>query len=136
MSLLDYAIRRLDAFSAAIRLLSDADFPYQHSTDALDYIESRIGAQRANLAGIDPNADAKVIKAACTASLDALWEYLPILGFLARSTDVRNAFECYGPFLRLCRMVLGNDTKLIISSEWDYSPFVYMYPLPDFVMLV
>ncbi len=135
MRLLDYAIRRLDAFSEAIRLLKDADFPYQHSTDALDYIESRIGAQRANLARIDPNADAKVLKAACTASLDALWEYLPILGFIARSTNVRNAFECYGPFLRLCRKVLGNDTKLIISSEWDYSPVVYMYPLPDFVML-
>lgn len=45
-----------------------------------------------------------------------------------RSTSVRNAFELHGPFLRIVKKILGEGSKLIISSEWDYSPFTFIYP--------
>ena len=43
----------------------------------------------------------------------------------------------YAPVLRLARRLLGPDTKLLLSSEWDYSPFVYLptRDLPEFVLI-
>ena len=38
---------------------------------------------------------------------------------------MRNAFEIYGPLLRISQQILGKDTKLIISSEWNFSPFTF-----------
>jgi hypothetical protein len=70
-------------------------------------------------------------------TLQKLYAYSPLLGFILRSTNVRNAFEVVGPFLRLTRQVLdagqsvaANQTRLLFSSEWDYSPFTYP-AIPD-----
>jgi len=70
--------------------------------------------------------------------LTALFRYLPLLGFILRSTNVRNAFEIYGPLLRLSQQILHGDTQLILSSEWRmYSPFTYLRipALPNFVLI-
>src|SRR5262249_3465899 len=57
---------------------------------------------------------------------------------------VRNSFEVFGPLLRLSRDLLepkvataARQTRLVLSSEWDYSPFVYgeMSDLPGFVLI-
>ena len=73
----------------------------------------------------------------CSGALTILFEYLPYLGFILRSTNVRNAFEMHGPLLRLARKMLGPSTKLILSSEWDYSPYAYLEitSLRDFVLI-
>lgn len=70
------------------------------------------------------------------ASLD-IAVYLPLLGFFLRSTNVRNAFEIYGPLRRIARQLIGGNTQLVLSSEWDYSPFTYTRIgfLPDFVLI-
>ncbi|MBA7515520.1 hypothetical protein ES705_07562 [subsurface metagenome] len=62
---------------------------------------------------------------------------MPILGFILRSTSVRNAFETYGPLLRIARKILSPSTKLILSSEWENSPFIYteISILPAFVLI-
>jgi hypothetical protein len=59
------------------------------------------------------------------------------MGFIARSAEVRNAFEFYGPFLRLCKRILGPNTKLILSTRWGYAPATYIAPeyLPGFVVI-
>ena len=68
--------------------------------------------------------------------------YLPLLGFILRSTDVRNAFEVFGPLLRLARQVLEPEveeakriTRLLLSSEWYYSPFTY-HTIPNLLGFV
>ena len=64
--------------------------------------------------------------------------HLPLLGFIRRSSNVRNAFEFYGPIVLLARQLLGRETRFIHSSEWDYSPFTYpkLYEnLKDFVLI-
>ena len=71
----------------------------------------------------------------CQRTLDELTRFLPVLGFVLRSTNVRTAFEIHGPLLRLTREFLGADTRLLVSSEWEYSPYTYS-PLPDFADFV
>jgi len=66
------------------------------------------------------------------------------LGFIRRSTNIRNAFELFGPLLDICGRVLepGVDkakrsTKLLLSSEWNYSPITYhgIRDFPGFVLI-
>jgi hypothetical protein len=60
------------------------------------------------------------------------------LGFALRSTNTRNAFEFFVPLVRIAQKVLKRETKLILSSEWDYSPFTYPFvfaELPNFVLI-
>jgi hypothetical protein len=81
--------------------------------------------------------DLSLILNACSESLAAIYTFLPLLGFILRSTNVRNSFEVFGPLRRLARRVLGEKTKLILSSEWMLSPHVYspLADLPEFVLL-
>jgi hypothetical protein len=124
VSTIEYGRKRVAAFLEEIDRLRQSEFPYGHPCDALDLLAERFRnhqsiLEKATLATPD------VVNNACSASLYELQIYLPILGFILRSTDVRNAFEVYAPLLRLARTILGNDTKLILSSEWELSPFVY-----------
>ena len=74
---------------------------------------------------VAPTESPDSVLSPCIVSLEVLFTYVPLLGLILRSTNTRNAFEAYAPLLRLARKILGKDTKLIISSEWDYSPYVY-----------
>lgn len=56
---------------------------------------------------------------------------LPIIGFILRSTNVRNAFEFLVPLQKLCADALQGVPKLLLSSEWDYIPFAYPQSLPE-----
>jgi hypothetical protein len=137
LSTLTYALARLSAVKAAVEHLKESEFPYSHPKEALELLEHLFSHQQTVLEKVSPTAPASVIHNACSTSLYQLFVYVPILGFILRSTNVRNAFEWYSPLLRLARTVLKADTKLIISSEWDYSPFVYqaMMGLPGFVLI-
>ena len=60
------------------------------------------------------------------------------LGLITRSTSVRNAFELYVPFLDLCKTLVGDSARLLLSSEWQYVPFTYpqnLAVLPTFIII-
>lgn len=137
MASIDHACRRITAAIDEIERLRESDFPYPHAREALVELDRMFRAQLDVLRRIPEGAAVHVTNNACSASLYQLFVYVPILGFILRSTNVRNAFEAYSPLLRLARSLLGRDTKLILSSEWDYSPFVYMpmTDLPGFVLI-
>jgi hypothetical protein len=64
--------------------------------------------------------------------------YLPVLGFLLRSTNVRNAFELYDPLRSIVSETISSGASLIISSEWDFIPFTYpmnLDVLPSYVLV-
>jgi len=132
-----HARKRIAAIRAEIERLKQSEFPYTHPLDALDLLDNMFEHQQAVLEKVSPTAPANVIFNACSTSVYLLFVYVPILGFILRSTNVRNAFESYAPLLRLARSILGPKTKLIISSEWAYSPHVYqaITDLPDFVLI-
>jgi len=144
VSSLEYAVDRIQAFLAEVRRLDECEFPYEHSQAALHKIGDLFKKKLERLEQFDEYSDPAIVKQECTLSLDALFVFVPLLGFVLRSTNVRNAFEVFGPLLRLARDVLepGTDvlqrkTRLVLSSEWDYSPFVYreIPALPGFVLI-
>lgn len=137
MSPLDYSKTRIEAVLAEIGRLKESEFPYPYSWDALIEIEKLLKERLNALDGIPVDRDPATIRKRCAESLLALFRFLPLLGFLLRSTNVRNAFEVYGPLLRLSRQVLGDRIKLIISSEWEsYSPFLRpVNEMKDFVLI-
>jgi hypothetical protein len=137
MDTIDLAKRRISAVIEEIDRLRQSEFPYPHPREALDNLDRLFRHQQFVLKKVSPTAPVKLINNACSISLYQLFLYIPVLGFILRSTNVRNAFEAYAPLLRLARNILGSDTKLIVSSEWDYSPFIYqsMTDLPGFVLI-
>lgn len=129
---------RLSSFRAAIAGLKESEFPYDAPRHALDILDQRFKHHEEILKRLDPtSSDRGVVMTRCAdASLD-IAVYLPLLGFFLRSTNVRNAFEVYGPLRRIATQLIGGNTQLVLSSEWDYSPFTYtrIGLLPDFVLI-
>lgn len=115
----DFAIQRLQVFLEELERLKSSTFPYTHSLDALEILCDDVSKHIVNLESLDESSNPLVIDAACKASTALLQRYHPYAGFLLRATNVRNAFEVYGPVLRIARQILGPDTRLVLSSEWD-----------------
>lgn len=134
---LEYSRARVEAMLKEIARLKDSDFPHSDSRFVLDQIEGFFVSIKNDLDGLTANSDPKTVEAACSESLKQLFDYHRLLGVVLRSTNVRNSFEIYGPILRLSRQVLGPDTHLVLSSEWEYSPHVYrsFSELPGTVLL-
>ncbi len=137
MLYLEYAKKRLAAFLAEVERLAEAEFPYSHSKDALQQIRGLFLRKLSRLEQFHQQSDPGVVKHECTLALSALFNYVPLAGFVLRSTNVRNAFEVFAPLLRLAQDILETNvpkdqrkTRLVLSSEWDYSPFVYPV-IPD-----
>jgi len=137
MIALRYAKERIKAALDEISRLKDSDFPHGHPRDALDVIEGTLLTRRGALDSLTTANQKDVILAACADALVELLVLHPYMGFVLRSTNVRNSFEVYRPFLGLAKAILGPDIKLILSSEWDYTPFVYRITdeLPGFVLI-
>lgn len=63
---------------------------------------------------------------------------LTLLGFIVRSTTTRNLFELYYPFRAISNRLVEYDVRLIISSDWRFSPFTYPFgleQLPNYVLI-
>lgn len=137
MLALDYSRQRIRSVLDEINRLQDSDFPYSHSRDALQNVKTVFDERLTALDSLTDKNDKTIVQTTCAESLLQVFRYLPLLGFVLRSTNVRNSFEIFGPLLRLSRQILGPDTRLIISSEWIFSPHVYnpIPHLPNFVLL-
>jgi len=82
--------------------------------------------ERDEIAALAPLADggnAEVINTRCDVALAGLVRLTPLLGLIHRSKSSANPFEMYGPLLSLARQVIDADIRLVVSSEWDFSPF-------------
>lgn len=137
MSNVENAKNRIAAVLEEIKRLKESEFAYTQPLSALRFIDDKLKHQRSVLDVTSPESDPDTVDNQCEKSLARLYEYVPILGFLLRSTNVRNAFECYGPLLHLAQCVLGDHIQLILSSEWQYSPYIWVHRihLPGFVLI-
>jgi hypothetical protein len=135
MQALHYSLDRVGAVKRSIDLLKGIEFPYGHSSDALDKVEEVFA--KLDLYLRTAKGQGNPVDSLCAESLRKCFEFLPLLGFILRSTNVRNAFELHGPLLRVARRLLGPETKMVISSEWDQSPFIYadIPEMQDFVLV-
>lgn len=134
---LQYAIQRVRGILREISHLKDEDFPYPHPKDALNEIEKLFQQRLDTLSDLTSDDNPDVVRSLCSESLLLHAKYLPLLGFLIRSTHVRNSFEVIGPLLRLARKILGPKARLVLSCEWKLSPHVYppLSDLPNYVLL-
>ena len=122
-----YCVRaQVDAVLSEIGRMEGAEFPCEHSQEALKETKEVFETHRDSLAALSDKSDKATAELACSAAFADLSQSIDLLGFLLRSTSVRNAFEAYGPLLRIARKLLGEETRLIISSEWFFSPFTYV----------
>lgn len=143
MSLLSNTKARLQSVLDEVAHLKQSEFPYPASFDALEAIFINLKEYAADIDDYekDTGADQENIITWCSDLLRTLGFYIPRLGFILRSTNVRNAFELYRPFLRLAEQILKDSSekkiKLILSSEWDYSPYTYEQStvLPGFLLI-
>lgn len=135
--LLHHAKKRIASAIEEIDRLMQSEFPSQHPKDAICILREKFEHSASVLERIDPNICPEIVRVECNASLERLFVYVPILGFILRSTNVRNGFEAYVPLLRLAESLIGDNTKLIVSSEWEFSPFTYynITDLPGFVLI-
>jgi hypothetical protein len=124
--LIDCVRSQVDAFLAELDRIEGSEFPYRHSNDCVVETKDLFLAHREVLSEITPESDAGSVELACNTALSHVRNNLDLLGFLLRSTNVRNAFEAYGPLLRMASTALGAATRLVISSEWMFSPFTYV----------
>jgi hypothetical protein len=127
----DHAMDRIDAVKGSSRNLAD-------TVAALDGLRARLQEHRSKLedfANTPPAADA--LSVYCDAVLDDLFKLLPHVGFLHRSRNASNPFEIHGPLKRLARQFIGEDVRLIISNEWEFSPYTHpsMLGIEGFVLL-
>ena len=130
----DFAQRKLQGILSRIATLETSEFPHPHSAELLRHIRSVFEADFEDIRSSRPN----LVTYNCALAQRDIERYIVILGFILRSTNVRNAFEFHEPLLRLATQLLRSKVKLILSSEWDFSPLTYLlydFELPEFVLI-
>jgi hypothetical protein len=130
-------LTKLRRLQAQIRAAQLADYAYKDGQTALEILNARTTAalSRVNMLGeASPKIRDAILRDANYFIIRATY----IVGIVIRSTSVRNPFELYNPFLEICQALLGQDAKLILSSEWQYIPFTHpqnLAELPNFVVI-
>jgi hypothetical protein len=131
MSLLHNSKHKLRNVQRTIDGLLDGDFPLGAGRNAL-----------LKLRDVFSELDRKIDRARRLNDTDALLQIasninlkidqaLPILGFILRSTNVRNAFELLDPLQAIASAALQGKPQLLLSCEWDYLPFAYPQSLSE-----
>lgn len=117
------ALRQIDE-------IKRGEHTHEHTQKILSEIADNISANQEGLKRAVQTADPVIIRSQAANLILDLGTYLPLLGFILRSSDVRNAFEVFDPLITMCSDLLGPSVRLIYSSEWDYSPFTRTFTFP------
>lgn len=121
----DFVKQKLRSVLEQVKQLQLSEFPYDEPKAALALLTTMYEADLARLSSMDRTTDIQIRQQACAHANARISRYYTVLGFILRSTNVRNAFEIYDPLLQICRTIYGKEAKLIVSSEWGFSPFTY-----------
>jgi hypothetical protein len=130
-SKIEHALQRVRGLRSPVAAQGDVE-------NALGQIEKALVSHRDNLNALATGTpDPVVLAQHCRVVLGELYMFLSSLGFLHRAQHPCNPFEAYDPLRRLAQQVIGSDTRIVISSEWDFSPLTYvsLHGLPEFVFI-
>src|SRR5713101_72757 len=133
----DYTQEKLLSFQNQVKDLLASDFPIPQTQNALIAIQ-RIFKEDIERLHSNENSSPEVKKQICANANLRIKKFLPLLGFILRSTNVRNSFELADPLTRLAKRLLQDDITFVLSSEWDFSPLTYTFSfqeLPDVILL-
>src|SRR5262245_20729742 len=106
MSLLETTRKRVRAVLEEINRIAQYEFPYKGSEQSIKKVEQVFNARLASLNALNDQSNPGLIRHTCSLGLRDVADYLPLLGFIIRSTNVRNSFEVFRPLLRMARAVL------------------------------
>ncbi|MBS7698792.1 MULTISPECIES: hypothetical protein [unclassified Chelatococcus] len=128
---------KLERLIAQVGVVAGGEYPNYDSKLAVDELRARLEKMVRRL------ADYGTYPAQLQMSLLRQANYYMIrttdlLGFITRSTSTRNLFELYHPFKMIANKTIGDNARLILSSDWQYSPFTYPYgldELPNYIMI-
>lgn len=118
--------QRLDAILAEIKRIASSEFAYNAARDALERIRELFEEDKKFLGKLDEGSAPAAVDVLCQTVLTHLHEHLPLLGLILRSTNVRNAFELHPPLVRLARKIIDSSIRVVLSSEWEYSPMIFL----------
>jgi hypothetical protein len=129
---------KLRAVLAQLDQLLLTDISYPSTKDGLVlfrnfFLKSQELVEQAVESGVQ-----SLLLSSCITSNERIIEFMPFLGFFLRSTNVRNNFECFDALAELATLVIGRQAKVVISSEWAFSPLTYpltLSTLPDFILI-
>lgn len=131
MSLLHNSKHKLRNIYRTIDRLDGSDFPLRSGSGALFRLRQAFAKLEKNLDRAVRAKDASAIRQVASNINLKVYQALPILGFILRSTNVRNAFELLEPLQSISEAAMQGSPALILSSEWDYVPFAYPQSLDD-----
>ncbi|MBV9860997.1 MAG: hypothetical protein JO267_02495 [Alphaproteobacteria bacterium] len=133
----DYAYEKLISFASQITNLLASDFPIPTTRRALVAVQDIFSREIDRITSLRSDST-EIKKSACANANLKIRKFLPLLGFVLRSTNVRNSFEIAEPLTRLAKQLLKRELTFILSSEWDFSPLTYNFSfveLPDVILL-
>ena len=107
------SLRKIRAFLRQIEELKASDFPHKDGESALAAIEKRFQEWERSVRSLPPTSKSETIDETFEGLTRIINRNTEILGFILRSTNVRNAFELYFPLKRLVQQILGNDVSLL-----------------------
>jgi hypothetical protein len=134
----DFCVEKIDSAISMVERLLDGDYPHPDSKEALTRILSVYHADRDLLLSIDASAEQDTILEYCRRVNINLVRFKAFLGLLLRSSNIRNAFELYFPMKILSLELLEQPTAVVLSSEWNFSPYTYpvaLAELPEFIFI-
>jgi hypothetical protein len=131
MTLYHNSKQKLRNVDRTIGALLDGDFPLSSGKKALEKLRGLFAGLGKKLDRAYALKDAASEKQIASLINVKVYETLPILGFILRSTNVRNAFEVLDPLQVVADSILQGRPQLLLSSEWDYVPFAYPQSLED-----
>jgi hypothetical protein len=127
----DFCLQKVDSAISMVERLIDGDYPHLDSRDALVRILEVYRTDRDLLLSIDSSAAHDTVLEYCRRVNINLVRFKEFLGLLLRSSNIRNAFELYFPIKILSLELLEQRTAVVLSSEWDFSPYTYPVALPE-----
>ena len=123
MDRLLFAKRKLAQIKAEISRVRTSDFHHPGVKRVLDRIEQRFDRLIRDIERVTPAARTDTLHQ-YNLTVNVNVDYFHrVIGIILRSTNARNSFEIYDPLLRIAKRLLGLDTVLILSSEWEFVPF-------------
>jgi hypothetical protein len=131
MSLLHNSKHKLKNVQRTIDALLDGDFPLGAGRNALLKLRDVFTELDHKIDRANRLKDADTLRQLASNINLKIYQALPILGFILRSTNVRNAFELLDPLQAIASAALQGKPQLLLSSEWDYVPFAYPQSLED-----
>lgn len=134
MNCIDHTLAKLNAIIHQIDVLIANSVSHTSASEALTKFREKF---QDHITTIEKTKNTDLAVDACRGAQTDMERNHKYLGLLLRSSNVRNAFEFHAPLKWMARSLLGNNTRIIISSEWEFSPYTYRPHswLPDFVLI-